>query len=189
MRAWFFVVIFAFLSAADINAPVDCNNIFELRKEELLKELDRIDEQRQILEAFKAQVQASYEKSLAELKGKEASINDTAKKIEAQKNEIAAIKAQNEKILNELKSMGENKVAQSYSKMKDAAAADVLSAMDSVDAASIIYALEPKKIAAIMAKMDSNKASELTKMLQAGPPFKKDDPGKLNLPDGNVISE
>lgn len=166
---------------------VDCTQIFEARKSELVKELEKIDEQRQVLEAYRAQVQSAYDKSMADLNSKKADVEAIQKRIEAQKAEIATIKEQNEKILAELKSMTVDKVAQSYAKMKDQAAADVLSAMSSASAASILYALEPKKIASVMAKMSPDKASELTDMLQSGPPFqdkKKDD---ISAPAGSLI--
>lgn len=177
----------AFAFGATGNVPVDCTQIFEARKSELIKQLEKIDEQRQVLEAYRAQVQSAYDKSLADLNGKKAEIEATQKRVEAQKAEIAAIKEQNEKILAELKSMTSDKVAASYAKMKDQAAADVLSAMSGTAAASILYALEPKKIAAIMAKMSPDKASALTKMLQDGPPFKDESKEIISSPEGSLI--
>lgn len=191
MRYALFAVLFMFVGAfgASYDVPVDCTHVFEARKSELLKEIEKIDEQRQVLEAFRAQVKAAYDKSLADLKAKEAEINAVQKKIESDKKSIEQTKKDNEKILSELKSMTTDKVAQSYAKMKDQAAADVLSAMNAAAAASILYALEPKKIAAVMAKMQANKASELTKMLQSGPPFKDEDKSELSAPSGSLLSD
>ncbi|BCX80102.1 MotE family protein [Campylobacter sp. 19-13652] len=191
MRFKFIILAFmlcatlVFSAASDV--PVDCTQIFEARKSELVKELEKIDEQRQVLEAYRAQVQSAYDKSLADLNSKKAEIEATQKRVEAQKAEIAAIKEQNEKILADLKSMTSDKVAASYAKMKDQAAADVLSAMSGAAAASILYALEPKKIAAVMAKMSPDKASTLTKMLQDGPPFKDEKKEEISSPAGSLI--
>lgn len=163
---------------------VDCTQIFAQRKDEILKQLDQIEQQRQILQAYKAQIDTAYQKSLAELQEKQKKLDATNSEISAKKDEIAKLKQENEKILAELKSMTIDKVAQSYAKMKDQAAADVLSDMDLKSAASILYALEPKKIAAIMAKMQAQKASELTVLLQSGPPFERD----KTPPQGSLIN-
>lgn len=153
------------------DVPVDCTQIFEARKAEIAKEIDRIDEQKQALEAFRASVMALYEENNTKLSKKEADLNATMRNIELKKKQIDEEVTKNSKILDELKAMTTDKVSASYAKMKDQAAADILSDMSVAQAASIMYALEPKKISAVMAKMDPKVASNITLMLTKGPPF------------------
>ncbi|MDO5045371.1 MotE family protein [Campylobacter sp.] len=166
------LILSAFILAAfGFEAPVDCVSIFEARKAELLKEVEKIDEAKQGLEAFKASSNALFIERNAQLAKKEADINATLAKIEERKQDIENLLKKNEEILSELKTMTADKVSEAYGKMKDQAAADVLSAMDRVSAATIMYALAPKKISTIMSKMQPNIASEITLLLQKGPPF------------------
>ncbi|WP_338083703.1 MotE family protein [Campylobacter anatolicus] len=181
----FLAVFFNHVLAYDI--PVDCTQIFEARKAEILKEMEKVDEQRQALEAFRASTQALYDDSLAKLNKKEADINATMKTIEQKRKDIDTQIAQNQKILTELRAMTTDKVNESYSKMKDQAAADMLSQMSRAQAASIMYALEPKKISTIMAKMEPKTASEITTLLTKGPPFvDMIDETKLDSPAGSI---
>ncbi|OPA76030.1 MotE family protein [Campylobacter pinnipediorum] len=188
MKNIFYIFIFLYSFVYADNTSIDCNQIFEARKGEILKELDRIDEQRQALEAFRASVKSLYDENLANLNKKESDINATLKIVENKKKEIDALIEKNNKILEELKNMTTDKVSASYAKMKDQAAADILSDMSVAQAASIMYALEPKKISAIMAKMQPNVASNITIMLTKGPPFKdikkQDD---KQAPEGNIL--
>jgi len=162
MRAvllFFMVINFAFC----FEVPVDCTQIFEARKEEISKELEIIDEQRQALEVFRASSAAAYEENNKKLAKKEADLNATMKVIEQKRN----------------------KVNESYAKMKDGAAAEVLSQMPRSNAATILYALDAKKISTIMAKMDPKVASEVTALLQKGPPF-VDEKGDMPAPAGSI---
>ena len=151
--------------------PVDCVFIFETRKDELKRELAKIDEARQALEAFRASSAALFEERNAKLAAKEAEINATLARAQEEKKQTEQLIKKNDEILKELKTMTSDKVGETYGKMKDQAAADVLSAMDRADAASIMYSLSPKKISAIMAKMEPNAASEITLLITQGPPF------------------
>ena len=121
------VFLLACACALGYEVPVDCTQIFEARKDEILKEIERLDEQRQALESFRASTNAAYEQGLDKLAKKEADVNATMRQIEAKRQEVAELLAQNEKILKELKTMTTDKVSASYAKMKDQAAADVLS--------------------------------------------------------------
>ena len=125
--------------------PVDCVSIFEARKEEISKELEVIDEQRQALEVFRASSATAYEENNKKLAKKEADLNATMKVIEQKRKEIDEDVAKNEKILKELRTMTTDKVNESYAKMKDGAAAEVLSQMPRSNAATILYALDAKK--------------------------------------------
>ena len=181
------VFLLACACALGYEVPVDCTQIFEARKDEILKEIERLDEQRQALESFRASTNAAYEQGLDKLAKKEADVNATMRQTEAKRQEIADLLAQNEKILKELKTMTTDKVSASYAKMKDQAAADVLSAMSRAQAAAILYALEPKKISAVMAKMQPKIASEITTMLTKGPPFEDvKEETKMDAPAGSI---
>ena len=81
--------------------------------------------------------------------------------------------------------MTTDKVNESYAKMKDGAAAEVLSQMPRSNAATILYALDAKKISTIMAKMNPKVASEVTALLQKGPPF-VDEKGDMPAPAGSI---
>ena len=181
-----------FLKILSVDVPVDCVAVFDPRKDELKLEVDKLDEARQGLEAFKASTNSLYEERNAKLIAKEADINATLVKIEKEKKNIEELVKKNDEILAQLKAMTMDKVGETYGKMKDQAAADVLSAMSRVDAASIMYALTPKKISAIMGKMAPNVASEITLLLKKGPPFEPlkqyDVPSIKDGPAGNLLN-
>ena len=176
--------------------PVDCVSIFETRKDELKRELAKIDEARQALEAFRASSAALFEERNAKLAAKEAEINATLARAQEEKKQTEQLIKKNDEILKELKTMTSDKGGETYGKMKDQAAADVLSAMDRADAASIMYSLSPKKISAIMAKMEPNAASEITLLIKQGPPFIKAEknvtqevsPTSPDGPAGNLLN-
>lgn len=176
--------------------PVDCVSIFEARKDEIKKEIARLDEARQSLEAFRASSAALFEERNAKLVAKEAEINATLSRAQEEKKQTEQLLKKNEEIVKELKTMTSDKVGETYGKMKDQAAADVLSAMDRADAASIMYSLSPKKISAIMAKMEPAAASEITLLIKQGPPFIKAEknvtqevsPTSPDGPAGNLLN-
>ena len=176
--------------------PVDCVSIFEARKDEIKKEIARLDEARQSLEAFRASSAALFEERNAKLTAKEAEINATLTRAQEEKKQTEQLLKKNGEILKELKTMTSDKVGETYGKMKDQAAADVLSAMDRADAASIMYSLSPKKISAIMAKMEPAAASEITLLIKQGPPFIKAEknvtqevsPTSPDGPAGNLLN-
>lgn len=166
------LVFFIFLNLfARNDITVDCTALFEARKSELIKELEKIDEAKQGLEAYKASLNTLNEQKKSILDKQEEDINATMVKIDNTKKDIQALLKKNEEILKELKTMTADKVSEAYSKMKDQSAADVLSQMGIIKAAIIMYALPPKKISTIMAKMDPKVASDITLILQKGPPF------------------
>ena len=174
------------------DAPVDCVAVFEARKDELRLEVDKLDEARQSMEAFRASTNSLYEERNAKLIAKEADINATLAKVQKEKRSIEELVKKNDEILAQLKAMTMDKVGETYGKMKDQAAADVLSAMSRIDAASIMYALSPKKISAVMAKMEPAVASEITLLLKKGPPFTPDKqydlPSIKDAPVGNLLN-
>lgn len=143
----------------------DCTEIFKERKGELLVELERIDEQKQALNALKTATEELLKKKEANLSMKEDEVNDKLSKIEQKEESIKTMLAKNEEILKKLKSTKMDKIAQTFAKMKPAAASNILSDMDTKEAAEILSSLKPKTVGQILTKMDPKKASELTLLL------------------------
>jgi len=143
----------------------ECSEIFKARKSELLIELERIDEQKQALEALKSATEDL-------LKQKQKKVDYEAGIVESQRDEIvqkeASIKKmlqENQAILKELKNIKMDKIAQTFAKMKAASAANILSQMQAEDAVNILTSLKPKTVGKILTKMDPKKGSELTLLL------------------------
>ncbi len=165
-------LVFSFLLASLwASSTSDCRAIFEQRKIELKKELEKIDEARQANEAIKAANDSLLEKKLKYLKAQQAK---NEKLLEQIKKQNALLKEQNKKkqeLIASIDDIKKNKLAQTYNKMKDGAAAGILDKMDTKEAASILFVLPPKKVSKILAKMNPDMASEVTLLLQKGPEF------------------
>ncbi|MCD8543962.1 MAG: hypothetical protein LRY52_03645 [Sulfurospirillum cavolei] len=78
---------------------IDCTKVFEERKSELLKEVEKIDEARQSFEALQAATNALFEKQKASLKAKEAELAKTKEAIEEKERRIASMLDENKKTL------------------------------------------------------------------------------------------
>lgn len=157
---------------------VDCNKIFEERKHEIYKEVERIDERQQAFEALRAATNSLLDKKKDYLKQKEADINATLEKISQKEQNIKNMIENNKKLLEAIKQAKDDKISQTYLKMKDSSAAEIIESMDDYKAAKILFNLTPKKMSKIMAKMNPSKASKITTILTAGPPFSKDNSKK-----------
>ncbi|OQX73455.1 MAG: hypothetical protein B6D59_05605 [Campylobacteraceae bacterium 4484_4] len=168
--------LLTFLAASLIaeKVPVDCNKIFELRKAELLREVERIDEQQQAYEAFVAASKAVLKKREEKLRKREQELNATLRKVEETKRKVVEIYDANKKLLEEIQKAKTDKLSATYLKMKESKAAAILDKMPRKEAARILFHLTPKKISKIMAKMDPKIASEVTLLLEKGPPFDTD---------------
>ncbi len=151
----------------------ECNQIFEQRKAELSSKIEKIDEDREALEALRAATNALLDKKKKILLQKEADINATLQKINLKEKNLKNIIAKNKELLKAIKEAKDDKISQTYSKMKDSAAAQILSNMKEYEAARILFNLQAKKISKIMAKMPPDKASKITEILVKGPPFKE----------------
>ncbi len=150
---------------------IDCNQIFNARKEELMREIDKIDEQQQALQALQSATQALLDKREEALKKKESDINATLLIINKKEKEIRGMLDENKKVLENIKAAKDDKIAEVYAKMKPSAAANIISAMPESQAAAVLFALSPKQIGAILPKIPSDKASILTDLIKKGPPF------------------
>ncbi|ADN10011.1 MotE family protein [Sulfurimonas autotrophica] len=143
----------------------ECTKIFKERKNELLVELERIDEQKQALNALKTATEDLLKKKEAKLALKEEAVNAKLAQVSQKEKAIKEMVEKNSKILKELQSTKMSKISQTFAKMKAGAAANVLSDMDSKEAGSILQSLKPKVVGKILTKMDPKKASELTQLL------------------------
>lgn len=147
----------------------ECTKIFEERKGELLLELERIDEQKQALDALKSATDELIKKREAALSEQEGKNAATLKSIEEKEKNIEAMLQENKKVLDEIKALKMDKVTRTFSKMKPASSAKIMGDMSSEEAARILTTLKPATAGKILAKMDSKKASEITLLLAAEP--------------------
>ncbi len=143
----------------------DCTEIFKERKSELLVELERIDEQKQALSALKIATEDLLKKREVNLSQKEEEVDTKLAKIIQKEESTKKMLLKNEAILKNIKDIKMNKIAQTFAKMKAAAASNILSNMDAEEAVSILQSLKPKTVGQILTKMDAKKASKLTLLL------------------------
>ncbi len=173
MRSLLFVALF-FLPISILSQEsnlVDCNKIFEEKKDELLAEIEKIDEQQQMLQALQAATQDILDKREALLREKEQDINNTMAKIEDKEANIKRMLEENRELLDAIKKSKDDKISETYAKMKDSKAAPILEALDKKEAAAILFSLKPQDMGKILAKMNPQNASDLTALLRIGPPF------------------
>ena len=152
-------------------ATTDCTQIFESRKSELLNEVEKIDEARQSFEALQAATNALFDKQRKQIDAQRQDLNTTMQKISQKEENIKQMLEENKKLLAAINGAKNDKISESYSKMKDSAAAGILEQLPINESAAILFSLQAKKVAKIMAKMDSKKASLITQRLRIGPPF------------------
>ena len=150
---------------------IDCTKVFEERRGELLREVEKIDEARQSFEALKAATNALFEKQKSALKEKENGLAKTKAEIEAKEKQIALMLEENKKLLDQVQAKKSDKLDETYIKMKDAAAAAILEKLPVHEGAAMVFGLPSKKVSQIMAKMNPQIASEIMQQLKKGPPF------------------
>lgn len=152
---------------------VDCNIVFEQRKSEILRELEKIDEQQQALQALQSATQNILDQKEADLKKREAAIETAKKEIALKEENVAKMLKKNENVLKQIKTATQSKVGTTYTAMKDSKSAAILESMSSSEAAEILYGLDTKIVSKILAKMNPQKAAELTQLITKGPPFEE----------------
>ncbi len=165
------VIVFMFYTIV-FAETIDCTKVFEERKVELLKEIEKIDEARQVFEALQAATNALFDKQQAKLDLQKDDLNATMRKISSKEDGIKKMLEENKKLLASINGAKNDKITETYSKMKDSAAAGILSELSNTEAAAVLFTLQAKKVSKIMAKMDAKKASKITQRLVLGPPFK-----------------
>jgi flagellar motility protein MotE (MotC chaperone) len=151
-----------------------CNQIFEARKQELIDELNTIEEKQAAEEALLRSREELLNQKKQKLEEQEKRIQQ---KMDQLKDNIESI----ERKLAELKRLEEmlqkgkdNKLLNSYGKMKESKAAAIFDTMDAHKVARIIFYLEDKKMGKILAKMQPAKAAEVTRIIHKGLPFDKE---------------
>ena len=162
-----------FANANEKQKIIDCNIIFEQRKGEILKEIEKIDEQQQALQALQSATQSILDQKETDLKKREENLKKAQEGIALQEENIQKLIKKNEKILKEIREVGKGKVSTTYASMKDSKSAAILEALPNPQAAEILFTLDTKIVSKIMAKMSPQKAAELTQMLVKGPPFEE----------------
>ena len=150
---------------------VECNEIFEQRKSEILRAMDRLDDQQQSFELYKEAQNNLLEKREKKITKKLQEVNATLQKVEKTKKEVVKLYQEKKHLLEEIKKAKDDKITAAYLKMKDSKAASILDDMPKSRAAKILFNLTPKKISKVMAKMDPIIASDVTELLLKGPPF------------------
>jgi len=143
----------------------ECTEIFKERKNELLVELERIDEQKQALSALKTATEELLKQKESKLSQQEEIVDSKLSDISKKEESIKKMMMRNETALKELKSTKMSKIAQTFSKMKPAAASNILSDMPVDEATLILQSLSTKVVGKILTKMDAKKASQLTILL------------------------
>ncbi len=165
MKSLFFTIFIGLSSLWALEGTeklFDCTKIFEERKGELLVELERLDEQRQALEALKTATDELLNKKQKMLTEKEQAVEAKLAEVKQHEAAIAKTLEENKKVLESLNSATMDRVSQTYSKMKAGAAAQILNDMNVSESSKILRALKPKTVGKILSKMEPKKASEIT---------------------------
>ena len=164
------ITFFCTLQAIETSEHLfECNKVFQERKSELLVELERIDEQRQALDALKTATDELFLQKEARLQERENNVSALLKAITQKEENIKKMLEKNEKLLDEIKTLKMNKTSQMFAKMKAGAAAAILENMSVKEAAAVMMTLKPKTVGQILAKMDSKKASDISLQIAAVP--------------------
>jgi len=165
-RIWILVI-----SSVLYAETIDCTQVFESRKGELLHEVEKIDEARQSFEALQAATNALFEKQKVSLKEKENALAKTKAEVDEKEKKIAMMLEENKKLLDQVQAKKSDKMDETYIKMKDAAAAAIVEKLPVHEGAAMMFGLPAKKVSQIMAKMNPQIASEIMQQLKKGPPF------------------
>jgi flagellar motility protein MotE (MotC chaperone) len=189
-------IIFSILAISSLyaqsNNVYNCNKIFEARKEELILELDKIDEQQQQLEALQAATQSMLDRKEQAIKKKEKILEEQMKKAEDKISELNKKLKKVQETEDALNKKINDRLITSYSKMNPKKAAPILDAMELVDSTEILFKLNPKITGKVLAIMPPQKAADITKLLKMGPPFRdfsKDDVGLIPKDIDNAIDK
>ncbi|PAF42729.1 hypothetical protein BKH45_03740 [Helicobacter sp. 11S03491-1] len=175
---------------------LECNAIFESRKDEIIDQVRQLDEKKQAIEALQNASQNILNQREAKLKEREKALSLKLKEIQEQENKAKQINdeketkiknliTKNEEILKAINGAKNNKLALTYAKMKDSKAAPIIENLPQDEAASILFALSAQDMGKILSKMDPKKAAELTEILKKGPPFESSIPEQISQQNKN----
>ena len=168
---------------------IQCNIIFEQRKNEILDKIKDLEDKTQSLKILQKASEDIFTQRQNQIKTQEQALKEKEKEIlekekalnqanQDSQDKIKKLIAKNEEILRQIQDESTNKLAQTYSKMKDSKAADILSDLPENQAAGILFLLKAQDIGKILAKMDPRKAASLTERLRKGAPFEDETPNK-----------
>ncbi|STQ85681.1 PDP protein [Helicobacter muridarum] len=157
-----------------------CTAIFEARKDEIAFHLSKLQQQQSTLQILTEENTKLLKEKEEQIKLKEQALQQMygdMKKEQSQKQsesdaklaEAKALLAKNEEILKQINGIKENKLAESYAKMKDNKAAPIIAAMPNEDAILILLSLKPNQMGSILAQMQPDKAAELSKLIRLYP--------------------
>jgi flagellar motility protein MotE (MotC chaperone) len=150
---------------------MECNKIFESRKDEMLQELDKIEERQQEYELYQESKLKLIQDEQAKLDKKRSEVNTIFEKSKQLKDEADRLYKKNKAILKNIQDAKSDKIAQTYKKMKDSKAAGIFNVMQKESAAKILFSLPASKISKILAKMDPQVASDITNLINSNKAF------------------
>ena len=173
---------------------IQCNVVFEQRKDEIISQLRELEDKKQSLELLQKASDDLFSQRENKLKAKQENLDNQLKTLNAKEESMnknldereAKIKkliAKNEELLRQIQDESDNKIAQTYAKMKDSKAAAILSDLPNEQAAGILFLLKAQEVGKILAKMQPQKAAELTEVLKKGPPFEKKEAKPMSKPN------
>lgn len=170
---------------------VDCNALFQSRKEEIAGQLQKLQEQQQMLQILQGTTESVLKERETKIKTAEEEIQkkqktfeqekknfqtklkaqeeESKKRLEDQEKKVKDLIAKNQALLEEIKGIKQDKVVETYAKMKDSKAALILESLPTKDAVDILGKMDAKLMSKIMSKMSPQKAGEITIMLQEVP--------------------
>lgn len=168
------IVILAIFTSIAFGDTIDCSAIFEQKKGEIIDELRKVREQKQLVNVFYDEQKRLNDEKLEELKIQEQKVQALIVEAKERESAIKELIKHNEDLLAQLDNKKNEKIAQTYSKMKDSKAGAIIENMPLNEAAELLFSMDSKDIGKILAKMDTQKAARLTQMIKKGPPFEEE---------------
>lgn len=150
---------------------VDCNFIFEQRKDELRSELLKIDNQKSLITKLYDEKESINKQKMQELELKEKQIENLLSEIKSKEEDIKSLIQKNEELLASINEAKNNKISDTYTKMKDSKAGVIIENMSIRDAVELLHTMDSKSMGKVLSKMNPQKAAKLTELLKKGPPF------------------
>lgn len=164
-----------------------CDAIFETRKQEIALALSQLQQQQSTLQVITAENTKLLKEKENQLKLKERAVRklyaemkeEQAKKEKDSNDKLEEAKGlleRNQEVLNQINAIKENKLSESYAKMKEAKAAAIISALPDEDALAILLSLKPNQMGGILSQMQPNRAAELSTLIRYYPNKKPQPP-------------
>ena len=160
-----FVLLLVSMTLYSKDSTVDCNDIFDLRKKEIARDIETLEQKQQSIQALKDANEELLAKKEFNLRKKYEEVEAKLEEANEAKKAALEVYEKDKKVLEDIKSAKNEKLSNAYLKMKDSKAATILDQMSQEKAAIILSHLTAKKISKIMAKMDPLNASKITKIL------------------------